>query len=56
MAPHLNKLLQAAEGLEPMRTAVVHLVHGLMLRATRTKEAADAGFIVPVLVGPKAKI
>jgi len=37
-----------------MRTAVVHPVHGLVLRGV--KEAADAGFIVPVLVGPKAKI
>ncbi len=37
-----------------MRTAVVHPVDGLVLRGA--KEAADAGFIVPVLVGPKAKI
>ncbi len=37
-----------------MRTAVVHPVDGLALRGA--KEAADAGFIVPVWVGPKAKI
>ncbi len=37
-----------------MRTVVVHPVHGLVLRGR--KEATDAGFIVPVLVGPKAEI
>jgi phosphate acetyltransferase len=47
-------LLALAQGLTPLRTAVVHPVDRNSLLGAI--EAARAGFIVPVLVGPEPKI
>jgi phosphate acetyltransferase len=47
-------LLALARGLEPLRTAVVHPVDRNSLLGAI--EAARAGLIVPVLVGPESKI
>jgi len=47
-------LLDKAKGLTPLRTAVVHPVDSFSL--TGAAEAAKAGIIVPILVGPEAKI
>ncbi|WP_407943165.1 bifunctional enoyl-CoA hydratase/phosphate acetyltransferase [Methylobacterium oxalidis] len=50
----LARLLDAAHGLAPIRTAVVHPCDGVsVMGAVR---ARDAGLIEPVLVGPKAKV
>jgi phosphotransacetylase/acyl dehydratase len=51
---HYRKLIEAARGSEPLRTAVVHPVdaHSLLVAI----EAARANLIRPVLVGPEAKI
>lgn len=46
--------LEKAQGLPPIRTAVVHSVDEASLRGA--VEAADAGLIVPILVGPAARI
>jgi phosphate acetyltransferase/phosphate butyryltransferase len=47
-------LIGLVKGLEPLRTAVVHPVdRNSLLGAT---DAAQAGLIVPVLVGPEVKI
>ena len=51
---HFRKLIEAARGLEPLRTAVVHPVDAHALLAAI--EAAKANLIRPVLVGPEAKI
>ncbi len=51
---HLHRLMQAARRHAPARTAVVHPVDGPSL--TGAVEAATAGLIEPVLVGPEAKI
>lgn len=49
-----RQLIEMTKGLEPLRTAVVHPVdHNSLLGAL---DAARAGLIVPVLVGPEAKI
>jgi phosphate acetyltransferase/phosphate butyryltransferase len=49
-----RQLIGLTEGLKPLRTAVVHPVdRNSLLGAT---DAAQAGLIVPVLVGPEAKI
>ncbi len=48
------KLLRACEGLEPVRCAVVHPCDRESLRGA--VEAARRNLIVPVLVGPEAKI
>ncbi len=48
------KLLRAAEALEPVRCAVVHPCDPTSLRGAI--EAARRHLIVPVLVGPEAKI
>lgn len=48
------KLLRACEGLEPVRCAVVHPCDRDSLRGAI--EAARRNLIVPVLVGPEAKI
>ena len=49
-----RQLIGLTEGLEPLRTAVVHPVdRNSLLGAT---DAAQAGLIIPLLVGPEAKI
>ncbi|HNP73372.1 MAG TPA: bifunctional enoyl-CoA hydratase/phosphate acetyltransferase [Kouleothrix sp.] len=49
-----RQLIAAAAGLPPIRTGVVHPVeHSALLEAI---EAARAGLIVPLLIGPEAKI
>lgn len=48
------RLIAATEALAPVRTAVVHPCDALSL--TSALEAADQGMIVPVLVGPRARI
>ena len=51
---HYRKLIEAARGIEPLRTAVVHPVDAHSLLAA--VEAAKANLIRPLLVGPEAKI
>lgn len=48
------RLIAATQALEPVRTAVVHPCDALSLIGAL--DAAHQGMIVPVLVGPKAKI
>ena len=48
------RLVAATETLDPVRTAVVHPCDPLSLIGAL--EAAEQGIILPVLVGPKAKI
>ncbi len=49
-----QRLIEQTRGLEPIRTAVVHPVdRNALLGAI---DAARAGLIVPILVGPEAKI
>jgi phosphate acetyltransferase/phosphate butyryltransferase len=49
-----RRVFELARGLEPLRTAVVHPVdRNSLLGAV---DAARAGLIVPILVGPEAKI
>jgi phosphate acetyltransferase len=50
----LERLLALADQPGPVRTAVVHPVDELSL--TGAVEAAERGLIVPVLVGPQARI
>jgi phosphotransacetylase len=52
--PHYQKLLERARGRAPIRTAVVHPVDRNSLAGAM--QAARQGFIIPVLVGPEAKI
>ncbi len=49
-----QRLIDLTKGLEPIRTAVVHPVdrHALM----GALDAAQAGLIVPILIGPEARI
>src|SRR5579863_5734113 len=54
LAHHYLRLLRRARGLGPLRTAVVHPVDAIALAGAI--EAAKAGLIVPVLVGPETKI
>lgn len=49
-----QRLLGLAQGLQAIRVAVVHPCDAESLRGAI--EAAEAGLIVPTLVGPKAKI
>jgi phosphate acetyltransferase/phosphate butyryltransferase len=49
-----RELIQMTQGLGPVRTAVVHPADAVSLIAA--VEAAHEGLIVPVLVGPQAKI
>lgn len=49
-----QQMIQKAKGLPPLRTAVVHPVDDVSLCGAI--EAAQAQLIVPVLVGPEAKI
>ena len=51
---HHQALLGRARGLDPIRTAVVHPVDTVSLQDAI--EAAKEKLIVPVLVGPEAKI
>jgi phosphate acetyltransferase/phosphate butyryltransferase len=51
---HYKRLLKRAEGLEAIRTAVVHPVDEVSI--TGAVEAAKAKLIVPVLIGPEGKI
>jgi phosphate acetyltransferase len=51
---YLEKLVQQARGLKPLRTAVVHPVDGASLCGAI--EAAHAQLIIPVLIGPEARI
>jgi phosphate acetyltransferase len=54
LAHHYLRLLRRARGFAPLHTAVVHPVDAISLGGAI--EAAKAGLIVPVLVGPEAKI
>jgi phosphotransacetylase len=49
-----RQLIESAQELAPMRTAVVHPCDGVSLAGAI--ETRDRGLIVPVLVGPLAKI
>jgi phosphotransacetylase len=51
---HHEQLLAQARGLKPLRTAVVHPTDALSLGGAVA--AAKARLIVPILVGPEAKI
>ncbi len=51
---HHQDLVAKAKGLKPIRTAVVHPVDTVSLLGAI--KAAEAGLIVPVLVGPQARI
>jgi phosphate acetyltransferase len=51
---HFRRLMEAARKNPPIRTAVVHPCDSLSLNGAL--EAAEQGLIVPVLVGPVAKI
>jgi phosphate acetyltransferase/phosphate butyryltransferase len=51
---HFRQLIEMSLGLFPIVTAVVHPADTASLQAAR--EAAEANLIVPVLVGPEAKI
>ena len=51
---HYQRIIEQAEGLQPLRTAVVHPVDVVSLSGA--VEAARARLIVPVLVGPEMKI
>lgn len=50
----LQRLLKMAQGLRPAPTAVVHPVDQVSLLGAL--EAAECGLIVPVLIGPEARI
>ena len=49
-----RQLMSRTKGLPPIRIAVVHPVDGDSLRGA--VDAAQAGLVIPVLVGPEAKI
>jgi phosphate acetyltransferase/phosphate butyryltransferase len=51
---HYQRIVEQAEGLQPLHTAVVHPVDALSLSGAI--EAARARLILPVMVGPEAKI
>jgi phosphate acetyltransferase/phosphate butyryltransferase len=51
---HYRQLIEASKGLYPIRTAVVHPCDTASLLAAI--EAAEAKLIIPILVGPEAKI
>jgi phosphotransacetylase len=53
-SPRLQRLIEQARTGAPVPTAVVHPVDALSLLGAR--QAADAKLIVPILVGPEAKI
>ena len=49
-----HHLIEMTKGMQPIRTAVVHPVDTVSLLGA--VEAAKAGLIIPVLIGPEAKI
>lgn len=49
-----HRLIEMTKGMQPIRTAVVHPVDTVCLIGA--VEAAKAGLIIPVLIGPEAKI
>ena len=49
-----HAIMDSCRGLEPLRTAIVHPVQADMLLAVA--DAVKAGLIIPVLIGPAAKI
>jgi phosphate acetyltransferase/phosphate butyryltransferase len=49
-----RQLIELTRGLEPIRTAVVHPVDGSSLRGAI--DAAEARLVIPVLIGPEARI
>jgi phosphate acetyltransferase len=49
-----RQLLDAARRFDPIRTAIVHPCDAVSLASAM--EAKDAGLVVPILVGPTAKI
>jgi phosphotransacetylase/acyl dehydratase len=51
---HLHKLLEAAQALKPITTAVVHPVDRQALVGAIA--AAKAGLIIPIFIGPEGKI
>ncbi|MGO8912860.1 MAG: bifunctional enoyl-CoA hydratase/phosphate acetyltransferase [Bradyrhizobium sp.] len=51
---HHQRLVQQAKGLKPIRTAVVHPIDTVSLSGAI--EAAKAHLIIPLLIGPEAKI
>jgi len=51
---YYRQLIAKTRGLTPLRTAVVHPVDAVSLLAAI--EAAQAGLITPVLIGPESKI
>jgi phosphate acetyltransferase len=51
---HYRRLIEMTRGLAPIRTAVVHPVDAVSL--VGTVEAARENLIVPILIGPAAKI
>ncbi len=51
---HLHRLLEAAKRRDPIRTAVVHPVDSAAL--TGVIAGAEAGLILPVLIGPERRI
>jgi phosphotransacetylase/acyl dehydratase len=51
---HHRQIIEKTRGLAPIRTAVVHPVDTVSLVAA--VEAAKAGLIIPIFVGPLAKI
>jgi phosphate acetyltransferase len=52
--PNYERLIARAKQVPPAKTVVVHPCDGTSLRGA--VEAAEAGIIVPILVGPKAKV
>lgn len=51
---HFNITIESCRALPAIRTAVVHPVTASVMEAVR--DAAEAGFIIPVLIGPASKI
>lgn len=52
--PHHHRAICMAEGMEPLKTAIVHPVDEASLKAAIA--SAEAGLIEAILVGPEAKI
>jgi phosphate acetyltransferase len=52
--PKYDRLIARAKGVQPAKTLVVHPCDETSLRGP--VEAAEAGIIIPVLIGPAAKI
>lgn len=56
LVPHgqFNSLIKSCQDLDPIRTAVVHPVKANVLESV--VDAVEAGLIIPVLIGPLAKV